>query len=188
MMIVDEIQTGFGRTGKQWAIEHFGITPDMIVFAKGMANGMPISGIVSREEVLETQKAGSLGGTYSGNVVGCASAIANIKTMREENVFQNTLVRGIQLKNGLLKLQKKFKEMEDIRGLGLMIGLEFNKDMVSVGFAANLSKECAKNGLLLLSASSYEVLRFIPALNVSEEEIEIGLNIFEKTLTSLLRK
>jgi 4-aminobutyrate aminotransferase len=126
LMIVDEVQSGFGRTGKQWAIEHFDVKPDILIFAKGVANGLPLSGIATRSELMEKQPPGSMGGTYAGNVVSCAAAIATIKAMKEENVFQNANERGNQLKKGLNQLRLKHKVITDVRGLGLMIGVEFD--------------------------------------------------------------
>jgi len=125
LMIADEVQTGYGRTGKWFSIEHFDVTPDILVFSKGIASGFPLSCIASTTDLMKTQPAGSMGGTFAGNAVSCAAACATIDVIKEENLLQNAVVRGQQLKSGLLKLKEKYDVISDIRGLGLMIGLEF---------------------------------------------------------------
>lgn len=122
-LTADEIQTGFGRTGKTFAIEHSGVTPDLMVYAKGFANGMPISGIVSRKEVMASMPAGSLGGTYSGNVVACAAALATTTYMRTHDVLGNVNARSKQVFDGLRAIQADQENggwmIEEVRGKGV---------------------------------------------------------------------
>jgi len=187
LLIADEVQTGFGRTGKYFAVEHFDVIPDILVFAKGIGSGFPLSGIVSTYDLMQTQPPGSMGGTFAGNAVSCAVACATVDVMKEENLLKNVNERGKQLKDALLQMQKKNSLIADIRGLGLMIGMEFD-GKVNKGTADQISKECAKNGLLLLTTSIYETLRFIPPLNVSKEEVDTGLKIFESSMEKVFKK
>ncbi|WWC59403.1 4-aminobutyrate transaminase [Kwoniella dejecticola CBS 10117] len=189
MLVVDEIQTGFCRTGKTFAIEHSGVKPDLMVFAKGFANGMPISGIVTRSEIMSAMQPGSLGGTYSGNVVACAAALATTRYMRTHDILSHVNARSEQIFKGLREIQADTENggwmIEEIRGQGLMIALEF-KDPNSkltrshsrgdITLPGNLNKlvqdACYDRGLLVLTTSIYPVLRLIPALILSEDEVE----------------
>eukprot|EP01117_Protostelium_nocturnum_P005409 TRINITY_DN1962_c0_g1_i1.p1 TRINITY_DN1962_c0_g1~~TRINITY_DN1962_c0_g1_i1.p1 ORF type:complete len:292 (-),score=108.99 TRINITY_DN1962_c0_g1_i1:41-916(-) len=188
LLICDEVQSGMGRTGKYFAVEHFDVVPDILIFAKGIASGFPLSGIASTYDIMQTQPPGSMGGTYAGNAVACAAACATIDAMKEEKMLENTNERGKQLVDGLKAIQKKHNVISEIRGLGLMIGVEFDEKKVPAKFADAVSKECYNNGMLLLTTSIFETLRFIPALNVSADEIKLGLEIFEKSLASVLQK
>ena len=124
-LIFDEIQSGFGRTGKWFAQEHYGVVPDIMTVAKGIASGMPLSGVFSRLDLMKKWSTGSHGGTYGGNAVACAAGVATIRAMREEKMLENAAQRGIQLMTGLRKLQEDYPQIGDVRGLGLMIGTEF---------------------------------------------------------------
>ena len=181
LLIADEVQSGYGRTGTPFAIEHDDVVPDIIVAAKGIANGYPLSCIITRSEYLSAARNGSIGGTYGGNAVSCAAAIAVIDTFEQDNIMANVQARGKQLMTGLRALQRTYP-IADVRGRGLMIGVEFDSDAVAAGSAGVVSKECMKEGLLLLTAGVYESLRFIPPLTVSEKEIAEGLEKFEKVL------
>jgi len=179
LLIADEVQSGFGRTGRYFAIEYSDVRPDIMVFAKGIASGMPLSGIVSTRELMSSQPPGSMGGTFAGNAISCSAAIATLDVFKEENILQNTQERGKQLVEGLKKLQKKFKCIGDIRGWGLMIGIEFCE---KEGLSSKVTKNGIEEGLLLLACSVYDTVRFIPPLNVSASEIDTGLKMFEKAL------
>jgi 4-aminobutyrate aminotransferase len=164
---------------------HYGTIPDILVIAKGLASGYPLSAIVSRQELTSKQPAGSMGGTYTGNAVSCAAALATIEVIKEENLIQNTKDRGQQLMKGLLAMKKSGKyPIRDVRGLGLMIGVEFDK-AVPYGTSSKVSAACLKHGMLLLTTSVYETVRFIPSLNVSAEEIDLALDTFQKALNEL---
>src|SRR5574338_1355119 len=166
MLIFDEVQSGFGRTGKWFAFKHFQVVPDIITAAKGLASGMPLSGVFSRLDLMKKWDVGAHGGTYGGNAVACAAASATIRAMREEHMLQNATERGLQLMTGLRKFQEEYSQIGDVRGKGLMIGTEFIVDG-RADKAKPLVKEiihmAEENNLLLLSCGTYDnTLRWIP--------------------------
>ena len=182
LMVIDEVQCGFGRTGKMFAIEHFGVRPDILVMAKGIANGFPLSGIVSRKELMDTQKPGSMGGTYAGNAVACAAAVAVAKAFREERILENVNARGAELR-GVLDAAKEDpktgKMIYDVRGLGLMLALEC---MPGKGYASKIQTKCMEKDMLLLTTSIYDTLRFIPPLNITKEDMARGCEIIKEAI------
>ena len=192
MLIFDEVQSGFGRTGKWFAFEHFEVEPDIIAAAKGLASGMPLSGVFTRTDIMLKMDVGSIGGTYGGNAVACAAGVASIRAIREEGMLENARERGIQLMTGLRKYQEEYPEIGDVRGLGLMIGTEF----IAEGGRADKAKQLVKDvihkaedkGLLLLSCGTYDnTLRWIPPLNVTSEQINDGLRIFGESLQEVVK-
>jgi 4-aminobutyrate aminotransferase len=190
LLIFDEIQTGFGRTARWFAAEHFDVVPDIVAIAKGLASGMPISGVIARMELMNKWTPGSHGGTFGGNAVSAAAGVATIRAIREEKMLQNAEERGQQLMRGLAAFQKEFASFADLRGLGLMIGCEFrtadgkpDKDL-----AKAIQKVCLENGLMLLTCGPWDdTLRIIPPLNVSAEEVNEALKIFGAALDSIAR-
>jgi 4-aminobutyrate aminotransferase len=191
LLIFDEVQSGFGRTGKWFALEHFGVTPDIITAAKGLASGMPLSGVFSRTEIMKKVDVGSIGGTYGGNAVACASAVATIRAMRDENMLENAVERGEQLVAGLRKLQEEYPQIGDVRGKGLMIGTEFIVDgrpEKAKPLVKEIVHAAEERSLLLLSCGTYDnIVRWIPPLNVTAEQIYDGLHIFEKALKASVK-
>lgn len=190
MLIFDEVQSGFGRTGKWFAFEHFEVVPDIITAAKGIASGMPLSGVFTSTDIMLKLDVGSIGGTYGGNAIACAAGVATIHAMREENMLENAAERGIQLMTGLRKLQEEYNQIGDVRGKGLMVGTEFIVDG-RADKAKPLVKEiihkAEEKGLLLLSCGTYDnTLRWIPPLNVTSEQINDGLRIFGESLKETL--
>ena len=190
MLIFDEVQSGFGRTGKWFAFEHFDVVPDIITAAKGLASGMPLSGVFSRTDIMKKLDVGSIGGTYGGNAVACAAGVATIKAMRDEKMLENAAERGIQLMTGLRKLQEEYPQIGDVRGQGLMIGTEFIVDGTQAK-AKPMVKEiihaAETRDLLLLSCGTYDnVIRWIPPLNVTSQQINDGLEIFGNSLKTTL--
>jgi 4-aminobutyrate aminotransferase len=185
LLIFDEVQSGFGRTGKWFAQDHFGVVPDIMTVAKGIASGMPLSGVFSRLDLMKKWPVGSHGGTYGGNAVAMAAGVATIRAMREENMLENATARGSQLQTGLRKFQEEYSAIGDVRGLGLMIGTEFvdgkgKPDKATVRVVVHSAEE---KGLLLLTCGTYDnVVRWIPPLNVSAEQINDGLQIFGQAL------
>ncbi len=191
MLIFDEVQSGFGRTGKWFALEHFGVTPDIITAAKGIASGMPLSAVFSRTEIMKKVETGSIGGTYGGNAIACAAGVATIRAMREDGMLENAAERGIQLMTGLHKLQEEYPQIGDVRGKGLMVGTEFIVDGTQAK-AKPLVKEiinkAESKGMLLLSCGTYDnTLRWIPPLNVTSEQINDGLKIFGEALKESIK-
>lgn len=183
LLIFDEIQSGVGRTGSWWAHAQFdgGVTPDLMLFAKGIGSGMPIAGLAAGGAVFEGLPGASLGGTFGANPVCCAAASATIDAIEEEGMVQNAAARGAQLRAGLDAIAKEFSSaVIEVRGRGLMQAVEF--DTRRVGMAGNVSKASFKHGMLLMTAGSRETVRFLPALNVREEEVERGLEAFRGAL------
>lgn len=185
LLIVDEIQSGFGRTGRWFGFEHFGILPDILTVAKGLASGMPLSGVFSRMEIMERWTPGSHGGTYGGNAVSAAAAVATIKAMREEGMLTNAKERGIQLMSGLRHLQEEHPSMGDVRGLGLMIGAEFrtHDHKPDKALAKAILHACQEEQLLLLTCGPWDnTIRWIPPLVANSSQIDQALNIFARAL------
>jgi len=185
LLIFDEVQSGFGRTGKWFAQEYSGVVPDIMTVAKGIASGMPLSGVFSRLELMKKWPTGSHGGTYGGNPVAMAAGVATIRAMRDENMLENANARGAQLQTGLRKLQEEYEQIGDVRGQGLMIGTEFvdAKGKPNKAIVKAVIQQAEQNGLLLLSCGTYDnTVRWIPPLNVSEGQIRDGLGIFGDAL------
>ncbi len=182
LLIADEVQCGFGRTGKMFAIEHWDVRPDILVMAKGIANGFPLSGIVSRKELMDTQKPGSMGGTYAGNAVSCAAGVAVAETFHKEKILDNVNARGAELKGMLQDLAKAEKTgalIHDVRGLGLMLALEFKPGQ---GYASKVQAKCMEKDLLVLTTSIYDTLRLIPPLNITKEDMAKGIQILKEAV------
>ena len=179
-LVIDEVQTGFGRTGKMFAVEHYGIEPDIICMAKGIASGFPFSALGTRRELDDKWPKGSHGGTYGGNAMGCAAALATIELMEDPAFLANVVARGQQLQAGLLELQKEHPGIAQVRALGLMIATEFD-DAARV---SAITKHCLEEGhLILMNAGTYgRSLRWMPPLVVSEREIDLALAAFAAAL------
>ncbi len=191
MLICDEVQSGFGRTGKWFAFEHYGIVPDIMTVAKGIASGLPLSGVFTRTEIMKKLDIGSIGGTYGGNAVACAAGVATIRAMKEEKMLENASERGIQLMTGLRKLQEEYPQIGDVRGKGLMIGVEFvvkDRPEKAKPMVKEIIRAIEDQNLLLLTCGTYDnVVRWIPPLNVTSEQINDGLKIFESALKTTVK-
>jgi len=200
LLIVDEVQCGFGRTGKYFYVENSGVKPDIMIVAKGLANGFPLSGVISRTELTDKLKPGSMGGTYAGNAVACAAAIAVADVMKEEKILDNVNARSKELFEFLNKQrQKQTSHIVDVRGQGLMVAVEFSSPLYSVhdpvlnrsapkSLASRVAKRCIEKGLLLLTTSVYEVIRFIPPLNISQSDLKKGCEVFAEALDEVVRE
>src|SRR5262245_18739558 len=185
LLIADEVQTGFGRTGAFFAMEHFGVTPDIMVMAKGLASGLPLSGIAARQEIMAKWHPGSHGGTYGGNALACAAAVATIAAIREDGMVANAARMGGILKHELGALRGRHAAVGDVRGLGLMVGVELvgQGDAPDGALAKRALAGCRERGLLLLNCGPYDnVVRFIPPLVVDEEQVRRAVRIFEEAL------
>lgn len=190
LLILDEVQSGFGRTGKWFGFEHSEVVPDIITAAKGMASGMPISGVFSRLDLMKKWIPGSHGGTYGGNAVAAASGVATIKAMKEEKMVENAKERGAQLMTGLGHLQEKYPQIVENRGYGLMIGTEFRdaQGKPDKTTAKAVVHECYDRKLLLLTSGPWDnSIRWIPPLIVTREQINESLNIFEDSLKAAVK-
>ncbi|KAG5641057.1 hypothetical protein DXG03_006282 [Asterophora parasitica] len=204
LLIVDEVQSGFARTGKFFMIEHSGVRPDILVVAKGLANGFPLSGVISRKELTDHLKPGTMGGTYAGNAVSCAAAVAVADAMKEEDILANVGDRSRELFASLEALRSDPEVAPyilDVRGAGLMVAVEFTSpngpsakyDPVAKAdspknIASRVVKECIDQGLLILSTSAYEVVRFIPPLNISHQDLKKGAEIFADAVRHVVKQ
>ncbi|WP_028279749.1 aminotransferase class III-fold pyridoxal phosphate-dependent enzyme [Arthrobacter sp. H5] len=187
LLIVDEVQTGVGRTGKFWGHHHADVTPDILITAKGLASGFPISAIAASTKLMEKGRPGSQGGTYGGNAVAAAAAVATLDVVREESLVENARIRGLQLSEGLQKIGAANPFIGDVRGLGLMQALEFvTVDGEPDAAAATAVQQSAvKEDLLLLTCGTRgNVVRVIPALVVTEEEVNTGLRALEAAVAA----
>ncbi|WP_306357505.1 MULTISPECIES: aspartate aminotransferase family protein [unclassified Nocardia] len=186
LLVLDEIQTGFGRTGKFFGHQHFGIRPDIITIAKGLASGFPLSGIAAPAELMARAWPGSQGGTYGGNAVACAAALATLEVIEKEGLVENAALRGRELLDGVRA--RATSGIGDVRGLGLMVGAEFTTatgepDTAAATEARRLAVE---KGMLLLACGAHmNVVRMIPALVATAEQIREGLDIWEAVLAEL---
>ena len=188
LLIADEVQSGFGRTGKWFAIEHFGALPDIMIMAKGLASGLPLSGIAARRELMARWVPGSHGGTYGGNAVACAAAVATIRVIREEDLLENAQQTGAWLTDELQALQVEVPAIGDVRGLGLMIGVEFTAPDGSPAteLAKAVGKACLKRNLLLLTCGPWgNTIRWIPPLTVTREQVSMAVTVFRDALTDV---
>lgn len=188
-LVIDEVQTGFGRTGRFWGQDHFGVRPDVLVTAKGLASGFPLSGIAASGELMAKAWPGSQGGTYGANAVACAAALATLDVIVEEKLVDNAADRGEELKAALSKVAAEHDQITDVRGLGLMIGNEFrdadgNPDGATAGA---VQQEAAKRGLLLLTCGAWsQVVRFIPALVVNSGQVDEAASIWADSVDAVL--
>ena len=189
LLIADEVQTGFGRTGEMFAVQHWGVEPDILVMAKGIASGMPLSGIVAHREILDMWGPGTHGGTYGGNIVSCAAALATLDVIEDEDLIANARARGAQLAGGLRELQADHPVLGDVRGLGCMVAMELVKPEVGDGrtpdadLARRVIAGALERKLIVLSAGSYgNVSRIIPPLVTTAEEVDQALSILEDSL------
>ena len=189
LLVMDEVQSGYGRTGKMWAFEHADIVPDVVLVAKAIANGMPLAALVSPRELQERWGLGAHGSTYGGNPVSCAAGIAVLEVMREEGLVENAAARGAELTAGLKALQVEDARIGDVRGPGLMIGVEMIKDpdAPDVALGSAMSQACAERGLLVLTCGAGNVVRWIAPLDVERAEIEEALGVFQEALLATKR-
>jgi 4-aminobutyrate aminotransferase len=190
LLIADEVQTGFGRTGKWFGHQHFGVTPDIMVMAKGLASGFPLSGIAANKAIMSKWMPGSHGGTYGGNAVACAAGAATIRAMKDEKMIENAASLGPVLLGGLKDIQEEFPIIGDVRGVGLMAATEFTHPSgdwhESKKFAKAVASKCFEDGnLMLLTCGPFDnVIRWIPPLVVEESQINDALGVFKNALAS----
>ena len=189
LLIADEVQSGFGRTGRWFAQEHFKLIPDIMTVAKGLASGMPLSGVISRLDLMKKWTPGTHGGTYGGNAVACAAAVATIQAMRDEDMITNARQRGEQLITGLRHLQEEYPSIGDVRGVGLMVGSEIRTTdrKPDKNRAKAIIHECLDHKLLLLTCGPWDnTIRWIPPLIVTPTQIDDALKVFRGALQEVL--
>jgi 4-aminobutyrate aminotransferase len=181
LLIADEVQSGFGRTGKWFAFQHFDLEPDIVTMAKALASGFPLSGIAARSELMKNSPTGSQGGTFGGNAVSCAAAVATLGVLQDERLIENSATMGSWLMQQLRGLQERFPVIGQVRGLGLMVGVEFTTagGQPDTATAKAVIQECLEGGLVLLPCGTYSnVVRWIPPLIVDQSHLDEALTIF----------
>ncbi|MBV9620976.1 MAG: 4-aminobutyrate--2-oxoglutarate transaminase [Gammaproteobacteria bacterium] len=190
VLIIDEIQSGFGRTGRMFAIEHTGIEPDLITIAKSVAGGVPLAGVIGKAQIMDAPPPGGLGGTYAGSPLGCAAGLAVLEVMREEQLLKRSQEIGRFMASRLKGLQVRFPAIGEVRALGAMVALELVKnsraDAPDAELTRALVQAAARRGLIVLSCGVYgNVIRFLAPLTISDALLKEGLHLFEEALAEV---
>ncbi|AZD08668.1 Gamma-aminobutyrate:alpha-ketoglutarate aminotransferase [Pseudomonas chlororaphis] len=191
VLILDEIQTGFGRTGSWFGFQHAGIQPDLVTVAKSLAGGLPLSGVVGKAQIIDAPLPGGLGGTYGGNALACAAALAVLDAYEEEQLLARGVALGLRLREGLLRLQRLYPCIGDVRGSGFMLALELVKDDAARSPDAELTQrlidQARLGGLLVIKCGVHRnVLRFLAPLVTTPEQIDEALAILDAALARVL--
>ncbi len=189
LFVADEIQSGMGRTGKMFAIEHWDVAPDLITVAKSLAAGMPLAAVVGKQEIMDAVHPWGLGGTYGGNPVACAAGLAVLEVFEEENMLEKSVALGEKLQTRFKAWQQEFDIIGEIRGLGAMLGLEFikgaNKEPAA-DEAKQMAARCLEKGLLILVCGSYgNIVRILAPFVITDDQLEKGLSIMEEALKEI---
>lgn len=187
LLIADEVQTGFARTGRMFACEHYGLTPDLMTMAKSLSSGMPLAAVTGRAEIMESVHVGGLGGTFGGNPVSCAAALATIREIETGGLAKRAGEIGARVTRRLMKLKSRCRWIGDVRGLGAMIGIELVKSPKgrepNTELAARVVKQCAERGLLILSAGVHSnVIRTLMPLVIPNAQLDEGMDVLERVL------
>jgi len=190
LLIIDEVQSGFARTGKWAAYQHFGVTPDLSTWAKSMGSGMPIGCVIGKQEIMDAAAPGTIGGTYLGNPVSCAAALATIQYMKEHDLNNRALEIGEIVTERFKSMQAKCEAIGNVRGLGAMNAMELVKNndpkQPNSELTAQLVKSCFERGLVILSAGTFKnVIRILSPLVITDEQLNKGLDIIEEELLKL---
>ena len=190
LLITDEIQSGIGRTGKFFAIENWGIEPDLICLAKSLAAGLPLSAVIAKKEITDTLPGGCIGGTYVGNPVACRAALEVINIIEEENLLDRALKIGERLKERFLQMKGKYPLIGEIRGIGAMRAIELVKDQKTKEPAtqetARIVEECIKNGVFVPTAGiNKNILRMLVSLEITDEQLDEALDVLEKAIAKV---
>jgi 4-aminobutyrate aminotransferase/(S)-3-amino-2-methylpropionate transaminase len=191
VLVADEVQTGFGRTGRMFAMEHFGVAPDLLTVAKSIAAGLPLSGVLGRAEIMDAPADGGVGGTYVGNPVAQAAALAVLDVFEEEQLVERGGRVGDTIRSRMLAWQERFPAIGDVRGLGPMLAIELVEDPLtkapSPGLATRIAEEAARRGLLLLKAGvNGNCIRVLCPLTISDQELDEALAVWEEALDAVL--
>lgn len=175
LLVIDEVQTGMGRTGKMFAYEHFNLNPDIVTLAKGLGSGVPIGAILLKESVAKIMQPGDHGSTFGGNPLACAAAIASLEVILEENLLEHTRETGTYLINQLADMSKNYEFIKEVRGAGLMVGVEFEQP------CREIALKLLEKGLLV-SCTALHTIRFVPPLIITKEEVDEILSILKNVL------
>ncbi|WP_407636393.1 4-aminobutyrate--2-oxoglutarate transaminase [Fictibacillus gelatini] len=190
LLIADEVQTGFGRTGKMFAMEHFDVVPDLMTMSKSIAAGLPISAVTGRAEIMDTPAPGEIGGTYGGSPLGCVAALKVIEMLEEDGLIERANMIGEKVMETFRKWEERFEFIGNVRGLGAMCALEVVKDRKTKEPDSDLTKKiistCNENGVAVMGAGLYSnVIRILSPLVITDEQLEKGLNIMEEQLLKI---
>ena len=190
LMVADEIQSGFGRTGKLFAVEHYGIVPDLLVTGKSIASGMPLAAVTGSEEIMKAPQPGGMGGTYSGNPLACAAALETIKMIADPGFLERVVTIGEKIKSHLERIASQTSLIGDIRGLGSMLALELVTDQAQKTPATDetikLRQQALQRGLIILPAGlHFNCVRFLPPLVISDEMIDEGMAVLEQAFQAI---
>ncbi|GAB7387741.1 4-aminobutyrate--2-oxoglutarate transaminase [Bacillaceae bacterium] len=193
LFIADEVQTGFGRTGKMFAMEHFDVVPDLMTMSKSIAAGLPISAVTGRAEIMDAPNPGEIGGTYGGSPLGCVAALKVIEMMEEDGLVERANAIGRQIRERFKAMQAKYPVIGDVRGIGAMCALELVKDPETKEpykeLAGQLIQECNRRGLIILGAGIYgNVIRILSPLVITDEQLQEGLDVMEEVLADLVKE
>jgi 4-aminobutyrate aminotransferase/(S)-3-amino-2-methylpropionate transaminase len=191
-MVVDEIQTGFARSGRMFVSDYYkegGFAPDILTFAKSVAGGLPLSGVVASKETMDKVALGTIGGTYNGNPLACASALAVLKKMQDEDYPGKARIISEKCRIRFESWKEKFKEVGDVRGIGAMIGVEFIKDEKKTPYPELVNRivtaACGKG--LIIEAAGGNSIRFLAPLCMTDAQLEAGLKIYEEAILESLK-
>ena len=192
LLIADEIQAGFGRTGKMFAIEHSGVEPDLMTVAKSVAGGVPLSAVIGKAEIMDSPGVGGLGGTFAGSPLACAAGLAVLDVIRDEKLLERSQQIGHFMSSRLKGLQARFACIGDVRGLGAMVAIELVKNRRADSPDADLTKTlvqaAGRRGLIILACGMYgNVIRFLAPLTISDALVKEGLNVFEEALAEAVQ-
>ncbi|AFL82333.1 4-aminobutyrate aminotransferase family protein [Aequorivita sublithincola DSM 14238] len=187
MLIADEIQSGFGRVGNWSSWQNYNVTPDISTYAKSLGSGMPIAAILGRAEIMDAAGPSTIGGTYIGNPICCAAALATIQMMKDENLNQRGIEVGHIIEERFKKMQQNHPEIGDVRGMGAMMAMEFVKDkdphQPDGELCGKIVKECAEEGLIIINAGTYKnIIRVLCPLVITDEQLHKGLDILENVI------
>jgi 4-aminobutyrate aminotransferase/(S)-3-amino-2-methylpropionate transaminase len=190
LMICDEVQSGFGRTGRMFGYQHADIQPDLVMLAKSLADGLPLSAVTGRAHVMDAPAAGGLGGTYAGNPLSCAAALAVLDILEDERLAERAVALGDQLRTALIEMQTHAPRIGDVRGMGCMLAIELVKDRATkepdADEADRMIAGCRRAGLLLLKCGAYKnVVRFLPPLTTTAQEMAKGIEILRSVVNQL---
>jgi 4-aminobutyrate aminotransferase/(S)-3-amino-2-methylpropionate transaminase len=189
LFVADEVQTGFGRTGRWFGIEHAGVVPDIVIMAKALGGGLPLGAVTARADLMDAVHVGGLGGTFGGNPVACAAALAVIDTIQSEDLVVRSASLEERLLGALGKLEGRVELIGDVRGLGSMVAMELVEDRTTKepakAAATRIIEECYRRGLIVLKAGTYDnVIRLLPPLNIEERLVDEGLGLLEEAVTA----
>lgn len=190
LFAVDEVQSGIGRTGKLFAIEHWGIEPDLIASAKSLAAGLPLSAVIGKRKIMDSLPSSSIGGTYTGNPVACRAALEVLNKIEEENLLEKASKIGKRIRQGLEEMQERFHLIGDVRGIGAMSAVEFVRNretkQPATEATSKIVKQCKMNGVLLATAGlNHNVIRFLNSLVITDEQIDEALNVLEEVIAEV---